>query len=561
MVPLTILSSFEMVSLISLISRPNPCYYQNTKIIYFPKSYQSMPKYLIFSRSSFLDGEMTFVRPSEDDIVYQAVFQESYRYFKDGVELFRKLKTLVDVHDYQIILQTKSRQERTIEVITYMQNACEVRKVDFPKITAFTAYDQDLYENIPPTKPKIVTDFAPGMIIIGYGSEEERDRACVRKAISAALKISESDRKNHLIIEDIPNIAKMAEDEGWKTRLLDKKFTLKQLVDELYEEESKKPSSLCNLTSNNSRSLKKKSSLKLGVSLSEIRRQDKDFEQLNKSVGQSTLFKRISTGEEWLGRPAGEDVVTSDKVSRRQKIASEIYESFGIEIPKVELSRQKTPMNNSVIYVMRKVDPEVKTYEELTGTKFSMNVLKSNKILDKDGKEFDLKGLGSILAMGVLINETEVIGAKGESLGFRKSDENEIIAVKTDFVDSFDNKDDVINKRMIKVSKDIEVSFDELSQKAKEEFLETLSDIGTHSELDFNILFERDGVGKAMAHLGPSIKDVVRWILMRQKTMLENYNSALEKSEFKSKPEPEQSKNSIELVKSEVIYSSNLIPE
>ena len=478
----------------------------------------SMPKYLFIARSCLLEGTIIPYQPSDNDLVLSEPWKGVFRVILDGVNVAQKLTKLVTTYDYKLILTSKSKEAGQIDATRTFEKACLDKNIKYPGIYAIAVRDAEQFPRVVSDKPEIIKDRSHGILIAGYDIEED-GKACVRKALSALLSISESTRKNHLIVEDFKQIQEAAAREGWRTKLIDQDHTMNKVIDELLEEESKRKSSRYSTLQPNKPS--------------EIKRVDNDFSLLGKCNSGSYIFKRNSSGTEWIGKPCGKNITESDIIAKKQKVASEFYERYGAMTPKIELSRQKSTDAN-IIHLMKEVDPNVKTYEEVCGDKFDpKNPIPEGKIVDKAGKTIEERGLGKMLAIAALINETEAFGDKGENIGIRKTPDQAVAeTVKLDFGNVFEKKEDDRPKRSIRVSKGAVVEFDKLPTRTKKEFLETLVILEEEDETEFTAFFNRVGlVGekKVMSDLGSTAEEITKWVVTRRQTLLNEYAPDLKK--------------------------------
>lgn len=481
-----------------------------------------MPRYIIASRSCLLEGTIIFDKPSPNDLLVSELEPEMHHVIKDGVQRVKILNTLVEKHDCKLVILSKSKENEQIAEIEALKEACQKNGIKFPKILAIAVCDRNSFQDTRSADPMKIKDRSHGVWIAGYG-KEERNKACARNALSKLLDISEGDRKNHIVIEDIPQIQEAAEKEGWKTYLVGKDMTILGVLEQIEKIVPRstsigKPSSYGSQSSKNS-SLKSLNPNKK----SEIIRCD-CFESLNKAVGSNFLFKHTLANKEWLGRQTADSMKEGEPIARRQKISSEFYERYEVIIPNVETALLKFPMGKSkTSCIMKEIMPEVRSYDQVFKREFDI------KHPIPEGCKEEVIGYGRMLAVAALINDVEAIGSNGENIGFVMSPDKKTITVaKTDFVGGF-TKDISPKKRSIQVAKGMYLEFDKLPLYVREEFQECLETIKNDGVKNIKEFFDRgnpSNMSKYLKDFGSNPDEITNWVWERLEELLKEYGGS-----------------------------------
>lgn len=196
-----------------------------------------IPRYLMLDHGGVLDGEVCEVVPKSNDLLLQTYDWGGYQVLKNGVQIVRNLKELVDKHGYKIVFHSKNKEEDQINLLEQLQAACFTKAIEFPQVIAMAVCDVNRFENVDSTNPKITINQKNQIKITGYAKELD-GKACVRNALSNLLSIPEdiNARKKHIVFDDGASIVTMAKGEGYKAYLIghgEEKISLDDAVKEV----------------------------------------------------------------------------------------------------------------------------------------------------------------------------------------------------------------------------------------------------------------------------------------------------------------------------------------
>ena len=299
--------------------------------------------------------------------------------------------------------------------------------------------------------------------------------------------------------------------------------------------------------------------------LEPITRRDKDFENTGKPRFSSSnslssgIFRENSTNKEWLGKSSTSNKELSEVLALKERIAADIYAYYGVQVPKIELALQK--MTNieefpnlegkESIHVMSELMEGFITYQEAFGKNFKViNPNPNQEIILPDGTRLPERGLGNILAVAMLINDIDVIGASGGNIGYQiishPLEEKYAQTIKIDPGEAFANNE-VSGERKIRVAftgtpKETELDFDELPNGTKREFLATLHRILQTNEATFRRFFVREGAPSFITFFHQSADELTRFLMDRKSKMMKEYREYLDYAQRIYEGEEEEEK-------------------
>lgn len=192
-----------------------------------------MPKYLFIDQGGVLDGIITD-QVMEDDLLLTTIDQGLFQVLKQGVPLVKQLNDLVTNYNYQIIFHSKNQEAEQLSLLTNLSNACDLKGIIFPKVTAMAVRDPR-YTATAAVTPIVINNRPHGILLACY--EQELDgKACVRLALSKLLNISEAERANHIVLDDGPSVIATAIKEGWQAYEIGK-IDLATVINAIYQQE------------------------------------------------------------------------------------------------------------------------------------------------------------------------------------------------------------------------------------------------------------------------------------------------------------------------------------
>lgn len=517
-------------------------------------------RYLFIDHGGVLDGATvpSSTEIGANDLLLNMISPTLNCVLRNGVLIFKNLNTLIKEHNYRLCFHSKTNERKQMQLLNLLKNACKTKSVEFPPITVTAVRDDREFKNVQSTDPKIKKSWEFDIQIAGYDIEVP-GKACVRNALSALLKIPQNERKNHFVIDDGEDIIITAQEEGWSTYLIcDSKTgaTLHNvIVDILNNARGGSPSKISNEETKTSGYYGPKPVIE---KVDYHRWQDpidcdekaKLFKPIDKARSQIQvpgwfsigIFKNMDTLTEWIGKcNVIDDIELSKAEACKQKIAADIYGCYGATFGRpVEISVQKLintgipqQERNEQCHIMSEVVDGVKSYRTGCGKnlKKSMEKIGGEIILD-NGDRIKEKGLGKILALGLFINDSNVIGADWRNIGFRIEREGNgsqyARSYKINNFDAFKMDDDELEGQSIKIAMAgmKEVLFKNLHPETKREFLITLIQIKEAEKEDIKEFFQREG-----AEIYTAIEDVAdslpNWLMERREKILELYQSEI----------------------------------
>jgi len=251
------------------------------------------------------------------------------------------------------------------------------------------------------------------------------------------------------------------------------------------------------------------------------------------------VFEKIQTKEKWHGKS---DYIEEDDNSRifaqTQRVASDIYNLYGVVTPKIELSVEN-PINCAFphmennkaytsVHIMTEIIPEFESYKKACGKKLKLTGMNTDDWIQLKTKEtLKEKGLGAILAVGLFINDKNTIGRNGCNVGFIKKSnagKGAVQSVKVDPFEPFDDLDGNESLRNIPISciqnqKPETVTFESLNKRVRDEFIATVKAIVKTDEKVFKELFARKGLIEFITEK----EDIAKKLIERQKKLKSTY--------------------------------------
>ena len=516
-----------------------------------------MSKYLFIGDSGILEGTSINREPNEIDLLLEVIGDGVFQIIRNGIFIVKCLNTLVSRFGFKILLHSSTSEEHQLDLINKLQAASLQKGLTFPKITAISVYDDRIFRNSDPEDPIIIKEKLHGIWIAGYGYQDQA-KSCVRTALSKLLSISSDSRKQHYIIDSNPKVITQAINEGWSTFEIGPKFSFDKALDEIKKkamaqnpivestvEESKIP--LVQKVQETAYQTFKdqKERFRLPSWQGGIIRRNSEFMNayLPRIAGDDALssgtFTEIFTGKKWYGRAVIKDVNLADAIACKIRIEADFYALFGANVPRIEISTQS--MTNTADPVLENIQcPHIMTEKIENLTPYhpqSKSNFNGQISVSSDGTVLPERGLGSILAVGALINDIDIIGEDGKNLGFQKVNENNgssyVRAFKVGFGQAFNNKFGLEKYRNIRVrasssSDSPFLEFDKLPKETQLEFLLTLDRISRTPESLIEGLFSREGLENFYTIFGSTPQQRAEEVLKRKSKLLQEYQKDME---------------------------------
>ena len=510
----------------------------STEISFLPRT-----KYLILHQLGAIE-EIPLRQSTHDDLVLKPLENNHFLTFKNGIHIMKLFALLTTRFEFRLVIETNNEEEEQLELLNLLKKACRKKSLAFPIIQALAIHSGKTFRNVQCDDPVLVRDRRHGIWIAGYGRGKE-DKSCARKAVSKLLSISESSRSNHYVFDDSSVVIDQAKLEGWKTCVIREDFPIDRALNKILEnavagslletnEEAKDPSEEMGLQDSELSMGRRKSSRKgpgrkitLDQAINELKSQilpELSSKEMisNKQIGFETAgtdlfeykeeieskvkssfiearFKNVLTGKEWIGKTDLSDPVQWEVFAFRAKVAREIYNFYGACVQNIESITYTKPQGKACVYLLSESHPELISYKAFCDGNFDIFQLnKGRELVSADGRKLPERGLGTILAVAMLLGDTNAIGTNCENTGLfilRDPDDQEYARTVKLHPGIFSENSSVWKQKAIPVGieKDIEIlslTLANLPSETQKEFLTTLKRIIETSEATFRGFFE-----------------------------------------------------------------------
>ncbi len=495
-------------------------------------------KYLILNLERFVSEDSQ--KPNYPDLLLKTlkIKRSPYRILQNRFKMSYYLNELVNEHDYGIVIYGNG-QKKQIQMITNLMKACKENNLaDLPKVTAIAVSDPECFASIKSSKPIIFNYRRHNMNVAGYDQNTDGS-ACALEALSKMLKISESERKNHILIDTAPSTIEKANLEGWRAYHIKQDSLINALVEIYLQEISDQP-----LIS------------------------DQEFELSNEKVkGGSSInlgwYIDKTTNHKWLGKCSGDSIIVKSNPPLnspgyslyKERLASILYNLLRVTTPKTTLSYQMlieekikgfqidpTITGTPKLHLMSQY---VDSFFEL-GPRFVGDYKKyqpRNYYFSVTKQNLPLRGFGRAIAIAILLHDFDCIGNSGGNMGYiTKSGYAEIVKIDPgealSFADDMSKSEGLENppdkREAIIGTGQYRIHFDELNKRDQEEFAQTIKEIlnipdswineTTKSFLSIDDRFEtiRKRLLQRKNNLLSAFSTEVRELLLQQMDLLEN---------------------------------------
>lgn len=290
------------------------------------------------------------------------------------------------------------------------------------------------------------------------------------------------------------------------------------------------------------------------------------FEDLKRRVGgttfSSSLFREIRTGQSWIGKSPLRMYEGTFRVNReltesdvcREKIASDVYEYFGIMVPETVLSQQSavnTGMpeleGHVVMHIMSRFIEGYHDYKDQVGfVGFSESLDPRRGPILSHGEgcpkcampsgAYMVEGLGRIAAVATWLHDIDFMGGSATNVGYKLINRGDQRIAKAVIVDpgySFENSSDNAYppRRHIRLATNGSmVSFDALCPPdtlARREFIETLHRILLTEERTIVQFFTRRNAEYFVSRDPRSVPGLTKQLMERKADLAGHYAQEL----------------------------------
>ena len=479
-----------------------------------------MKRYLFLWRGLFED-------------IRSSIESDRSKWMKHYKKVTDKLRTLVDKYNCSLVLISQKNKAHIDEWITFFKEQC--KEVEFPTFVVMTVKEKTRYKGASYEAPFLETT-EHGCQIGGYADGDDSGKdGSYRKAAQRILNVPDVARKFHFFVTNKEDDSITAKSEGFDSYYVGTRLAFEDVLDkietklsgqqiEFYDEQ------LVELLREPISPEKWQKEISLDNNFTFLRGAKIESEYFH-----SGIFIQQEKGAEWLGESDANDTEIEWKIACKRKIAADFYECFGANVVKIKLSKQKlvkdvdlNEKKKESFYVMSEILPTLTTYRDGLGSKYDpKNLIPEGKIILKNGRSLDERGLGHILAVAIFINDKEPFGKKGNGIGFLEEDE-EGYSKTIKLAPSGMFSEIELEKRVIRVGKEV-IQFDSLEAKTRLEFLVSLKKIIDADNAAIEKILNQKGVETYCPSWKAEAEQLAKGLLSRKEKLKSIYEYDLKK--------------------------------
>ncbi len=501
-------------------------------------------KYLILNLRNFVRDDSQ--KPDYPDLLLKTLRRKKspYQILSNGCKISYYLNQLVNEHGYGIVLYGTD-QKKQIQMIMNLRRAFKESNIaDLPEITAIAVSDPECFISIKSSNPIIFDYRRHNIRVAGYDQNTDGSNYAL-KAISEMLKISELERKNHIVIDTAPSFIEKTDLEGWRTYQIKQDSLINTLIEIYLQEVFNQP-----LIS------------------------DQEFVLSNEDVKGGSSVNRgwyidKAQKRKWLGKSSSDSIFVSNDPPLnnpplgyslyKECLANLLYKLLGVTTPKTTLSYQMFS-KQSIMLIERNWSDQIKEayksklhlmsqyvdgFIEL-GPRFVNDYKKyqpRNSYFSVTEQNLPLRGFGRAIALAILLHDFDCIGNSGGNMGYViKSGYAEIVKIDPgealSFADDMSKAEGLENppdkREAIIGTGQRKIRFEQLNSRDQKEFAQTIKEIlnipdswineATKSFLSIDGRFEtiRKRLLQRKNNLLAAFSTEVRELLLQQMDLLEN---------------------------------------